>query len=391
MTLTQLQAITGTLSITIDGSVKTAASLNLSAATSFSNAATIIGTALSLSGGQTCAYNSTFSAFVITSGTSGASSTITVATGTTSAALALTVATGVTLSQGDLADTPSTAMNTVVASTQNWATYTTTWEPITADKLSFGLWTSQSNQRYTYIAWDTDANAIVANASTTFGAQVFAAAYDGVVPIYRDVNVAAFLMGAVASVDFTRTNARVTFAFKSQSGLTATVTDQQQASNLLGNGYNYYGAYATANDQFTFLYNGQISGKWKFIDPYVDQIYLNSQFQLALLSLLTSAGSVPYTQAGNDLIRAACMDPINQGLNSGIIRAGVPLSAQQAALVNSAAGASIDGVLTERGWYLQILLASAQTRGTRSSPPMTFWYTDGGAVQSINLASIDVL
>jgi hypothetical protein len=85
------------------------------------------------------------------------------------------------------------------------------------------------------------------------------------------------------------------------------------------------------------------------------------------------------------------MDPINQGLNSGIIRAGVPLSAQQAALVNSAAGASIDGVLTERGWYLQILLASAQTRGTRSSPPMTFWYTDGGAVQSINLASIDVL
>ena len=40
MTLAQLQALTGTLTFTVGGSVKTSSAINLSAATSFSNAAT---------------------------------------------------------------------------------------------------------------------------------------------------------------------------------------------------------------------------------------------------------------------------------------------------------------------------------------------------------------
>ena len=63
-----------------------------------------------------------------------------------------------------------------------------------------------------------------------------------------------------------------------------TVTDQQIAANLLANGYSFYGSYATANDQFNFLYNSQMSGKWKWLDTFVDQVHLNSQFQLALIS-----------------------------------------------------------------------------------------------------------
>jgi hypothetical protein len=82
------------------------------------------------------------------------------------------------------------------------------------------------------------------------------------------------------------------------------------------------------------------------------------------------------------------MDPILAALNFGAIRGNVPLSSSQAAQVNNAAGTKIDTVLSSRGWYLQILPATAQVRAARGTPPMTFLYMDGGSVQAINLASI---
>jgi hypothetical protein len=84
------------------------------------------------------------------------------------------------------------------------------------------------------------------------------------------------------------------------------------------------------------------------------------------------------------------MDPITAALNFGAIRANVPLSASQIAQVNNAAGTKIDTVLSSRGWYLQILPATAQVRAARGTPPMSLWYMDGGSVQAITLASIVV-
>lgn len=89
--------------------------------------------------------------------------------------------------------------------------------------------------------------------------------YDGVMCVYNTKELAAFVLGTVAFIDFTRTNGRITAAFKSQSGFVPTVTDQQTAANLLANGYSFYGSYATANDQFNFLYDGNLPGKWKWL------------------------------------------------------------------------------------------------------------------------------
>jgi hypothetical protein len=266
----------------------------------------------------------------------------------------------------------------------------TVFEPVTADKTLFAEWTNDQNQRFAYIVWDTDGQAIVNGSTTCFGALAKAAEYDGVVPVYNTAELAAFVLGAVASIDFSRTNARITAAFKSQSGLTVTVSDQQIATNLLANGYSFYGSYATANDGFVFLYNGQMTGKWKWLDTFVNQVYLNSQFQLALMSLLTTVKSIPYNEAGYSLIRAAMQDPINQMLNFGGIRSGIDLSEQQASIVNSEAGRDVAPIIEADGYYLQVLDPGAQVRGNRGTPVVNFWYTDGGAVQRINVASIDI-
>lgn len=389
MTLAQLQALSGILTVTMNGTVKTSTSINLATATSFSDAATKI--AAGFTGGPTVTWDAIKSVFILTSTTTGGASTMTEATGTLSAGLKLTSATGMLLSQGDDVDTPATCMDMVKSKTQNWVDFMTIWEPVTADKTNFAVWTNAQNQRYAYIVWDTDAQAIVNGSTTCFGAVAKSLGYDGVVPVYNTKELAAFVLGSVASIDFSRTNGRITAAFKSQPGFTATVTDQQIAANLLANGYSFYGAYSTANDNFNFLYNGQMTGKWKWLDTFVDQVYLNSQFQLALLSLLTSVKSIPYNESGYSLIRAAMIDPISQALNFGSIRTGITMSAQQKAVVNQAAGMDVSTIIEQQGYFLQILDPGAQVRGNRGTPVINFFYTDGGAVQKITVASIDIM
>jgi hypothetical protein len=385
-----LQTYTGTLTIMVDGTSITSSTINLATATSYSSAATLISAGFT-GGKPVVTWNSNLQAFVATSTTTGATSTITFASGTLAANLKLTSATGAILSQGCVADTPATAMARVVAATQNWVSFTTMWEPVTADKTAFAVWANGKNQRYLYVAYDSDGQATVQGSTTCFGVLAKTAAYDAVACLYSGIDKAVFTMGAIAAIDFTRTNGRATMAFKSQSGLTADVTDETVAATLLANGYSFYGTYATANDTFTWLYNGQISGKWKWIDTYVNQVWFNSELQLALMTLLAAIKSIPYNQAGYDQIRAAMMDPITAMKNFGGIRAGISLSNSQKAQINSAAGADIDSTLTSQGYYLQILDPGATVRANRGTPVINLWYTDGGAVQKISVASIDVM
>ncbi|WP_233234495.1 DUF3383 domain-containing protein [Bordetella sp. LUAb4] len=386
--LAQLQALSGTLTVEVDGAAKTSSAIDLSTATSFSNAATLI--ADGFTSGVAVSYDAQLAAFVLSSSTTGVASTIDYASGTLAAGLKLTSATGAVLSQGSAAGEADVSLPAIAQISQNWAGFMTMFEPDTDTKLAFATWTNAQDNRYAYIGWDTDAQATVEDSTECWGAQVKDAGYSGIVCVYKSIEHAAFLLGAIASIDFDRSNGRITLAFKGQSGLTATVTDATTASTLIANGYNFYGDYATANDRFRFLYPGQISGEFDWIDSYVNQIWLNSAFQQALMTLLTNVPSVPYDTAGYTLIEQACMDPINAALNFGAVRAGVTLSALQAAEVNNQAGVDISSTLQTRGWYLQIKDASAQVRAARQSPSMTFWYMDGQAVQQLELASIAV-
>lgn len=340
-------------------------------------------------------YSSLSGSFVVTSGITGALSTIAFATGTIAAGLKLTAVTGAVTSQGAAAASPGAFMDSIVNITQDWATFMTIFNPDQSgntNKLAFANWTSQQDDRYGYVCWDNDASpTVTVPAVSSLGYLIGQADDSGTFPIYApDATLAAFTCGAVASIDFTETNGRTTLAFRSQAGLLASVTDQTTFNNLIANGYNAYGAFATANDQFVFMYPGLVSGPFEWMDSYVNQIWLNNNFQLSLMVLLTQAKSIPYNAAGRALIEASLADPINAGLNFGAFRSGVTLSASQIAEVNAAAGANIAGTLSTQGWYLQVGDANPTVRQARGSPPCTFWYVDGESVQSIDLASIEL-
>lgn len=344
-------------------------------------------------------YDSVAGGFVITSGVIGAASSVAFATGTASADLFLTQATGAILSQGADGTTPAAFMAGITQITQNWATFMTIFDPDggsgSAQKQAFAAWVNSTNKRYAYIAWDTDITPTESNdATSSFGNIIKDANSDGTCAIYQPPGgtttpeqIAAFICGAAASIDFQQTNGRITFAFRGQDGLVAGVTTATIASNLIANGYNFYGAYATAAQQFLEFQNGTVSGEFEWLDSYINQIWLNNQLQLALMELLQNINSVPYNAAGYELIKAACLDPINQALNFGAIRAGVTLSALQIAQINSAAGLKASDTLQLQGWYLQVKDATPQVRQARQSPPINFWYMDGESVQVIELTS----
>jgi hypothetical protein len=312
--------------------------------------------------------------------------------------------------------TPAGWLDLIVRKTQNWACFATAFEPDAinpatglrnnAVKQQFAAWTNAQQNNYMYVCWDNDATAAgpASGGSGSLARILDTALTSGTAPIYSPLlaadgvtsgvttgrNLAMFMMGVVAAIDFNRLNGRKTLAFRGATGITPDITDGGIAKNLEANKYNYYGIWTTANDLFRFLYPGVVSGPYKWIDSYINQIWMNNGFQLALMELLTTVGSIPYNQVGYTMIKAACQDVINRALNFGAIRTGVTLSQAQINEVNNMAGVAIDGILNSQGYYLQVSDADPQVRANRGTPPCTFWYMDGGSVQRITLASVMV-
>jgi hypothetical protein len=265
------------------------------------------------------------------------------------------------------------------------------FEPDTDDKLTFAEWVQTTGDRYVYVAWDSDSAVIEGADPTSFGALCVEDELDGICPIYDPTgDIAAFVCGTIASIDFAATQGRITFAFKSQAGLSATIDNETDAAYAVENGYNYYGAFATANDRFVNFQRGSTPGAWAWLDSYVNQIWLTNALQLAFMNVLTSMNSIPYNQAGYGILRTAALDPIQSALNAGVIQPGVDLSNAQRAAINTSVGADAASVIEASGWFLDIQPASPQQRANRASPPMTLYYTDGGSVQEIELSSIEV-
>lgn len=348
----------------------------------------------------TVAFDSTSGGFVVTSGITGAASTIAFATGSAAAPLLLTSATGAVTSQGSAALTPATFMNSLIVTNSAFANFMSIFDPDGGGgntvKQQFAAWKGTQNNRFSYFCWDPDASpAASSNAASSLG-QILKGNNDsgtllvwegGGILTTQDTGLCAFALGMAASINYNQTNGRVTFAFKSQPGLTANVTDPTTAGNLAANGYCFYGAYASATSSFVWFQNGQITGPFLWADSFQTQIWLNTFFQAQLLSLFQNSLSVPFTVAGVGLIQQTCQTVIQAGLVFGAFAPNT-LTPGQIAQVNAQAGANIATSLQAQGYYLQVNLPSQTVQAARGPWSIIFWYIDRNSVQSINLSSV---
>lgn len=384
--IADLKLITGSLSLVVDGVVKDA-TVNLSTANSYSDAAALIATALTLP----CIYQSVTKSFKITSGTSGDTSTISFASGDIAAKLMLTQATGAVLNNHTMPDTPITAAQNALNFTQNFVNFTYAGSLFDESTLKeFALWITQQNDRFKLYTWGLDPVAI-GQSGASFGEWAMENT-SGIVPVYGGFDKVAFFCGVSASINYGEANGRTTTAFRTQEGLIADVTNLADAETLVKNGYTFYGAWATANDRFQMGGNGAVSGKFEWIDNFDFQVFLNSQFQLAFVNMLRAIKSVPYTTTdGVPIVRTYAQDPIGQGVNFGGIRAGVNLSEAQKLQVNLEAGSNNAAKqLFTKGWALSVTLPDSQARVARKSFLIKFFYTDGSSMQKLEMTSTNV-
>lgn len=387
MTLTQLKALSGSLSVSIDGVVKAAASISLSTATSFSDAAAKISTALS----ATVIFNTQIQAFEVRSTTTGATSTLDYATGTLAPLIGLTQATGALLDNVTTIDTATSAMTRVTGNTLDFSTISYTTEFTRTWWETMAQWVTAQNHRYWFPVYGKEATALIAGSTANFASWVKENAIADITPLYGTIQHAALAAGYAAGLDFTALNGRTTLDFRTQSGLAASVTDDNNAKALEANGYMFYGAYATAKERFVFFRNSVVSGDFKWADTYLNQVYFNSQLQLAQLSMLVATKSISYNTAGKSIVRAWCQDPIDEMLNFGGIQKNITLSSSQKIQINTIAGFDAATQVFSNGYALVIQDATAAIREARGSFPMSLFYTDGGSLHTINLTSYTVL
>lgn len=384
--LNTLKAITsGSLTITVDGTEIELTSIDLSSAVSMSSVASTIQTALQVElASTTCVWDSDFQAFVITSPTTGADSSVSLASGDVAVAMGLDAG---TISKGSVAVDLAGSMDNAVKVQSNFWSFMPVWEETSSEALELAGWCNTQGVRFLYAMVDKDASAKTSGA-VTLASQV--KDMYGVCAVYNTKELGAFVMGVGASLNPQVAEGRKTWAFR-QGGVGATCDDKNEAPVLLANGYNFYGSYANAANNFNFFYNGSVSGSAKWLDTYYGQLFIKDGLQNAWLTALSNANTLPYNASGYGVLSAAALDVINIAVSAGFIRQGVALSNAQKAQVTQEAGLDISSALETQGWYLQILNPSASVREERGTPIVNFWYVDGGSIQRIQGTSTVLL
>lgn len=394
-TLAALQAVTdGAMDIDVDGTTVSLSSVDFSADTSLSDVAATLTTAFSSA--ATVTYSSFTGAFQITSNTVGATSSVSFATAPASgtdlsALLNLTQAAGAIVSPGVAAMSVAENMSAVRTFSDNWVTFTSIYTPTDSEILALAAWAAGMGVDYLYVPWSTDAELLDPNSVSSIAAQLTAANAAATAGVYGSYAYAAFVMGAAASIDWDRINGVINFAHKGQSGLAPNVTDGQTAQALIKQNWSFYGNYATRNDNFYLFFPGVMFGQYGFIDPYINAIWLKNVIQVSCMAGLAASGRVPYNDAGYALIRAWLVDPVNRALRNGTIDAGVTLSESQKAQLIQEAGEDISEELFTNGFVIRIDDPGASVRVNRESPTISLWYTYGGGVNRLEIASTAIL
>lgn len=391
--LEDLKSFTGPISINVDGVVKTASDVDLSKANSFSGAAAILSKALDV----TVSYSVSTASFVVTSSKIDNSSSVDFAAGGLATSLRLTQAEQAIKSPAVINPTVKSLLDKLRAQSQQFCTVFLSWIPDQTEAMNFSQWadTAQPKNQVAVIINDNSKSAITLQTGTSLGEKIAVKQYNNTILVYDNFSLCAALSGFAASLDTDQENGRHTAAFRRNSEVTPNVIEENEAKALEANGYNYYGYYANAfqNEDLRFVFPGVISGEYTNYDSWICQVYIYRRFQQAFSNLLLNTPQIPYNADGQGLISACMVDAINGMLKFGAIRSGVTLTQSQHKYLKSV-GLSKDNInsIYSKGYVYIIGMnaVSGEDRAKGKSPPIAFFYTDGGSVRRINMTATEI-
>lgn len=413
--LQQFQTITdGTLVISIGGVTYNISGMDFTEAQSFSAISSIMQTKIQAAAASvpavaqaTVTYNAQLQAFTITAGATDSTGAVGYATdgdfgGTDVAPIfGFREVDGAVISKVQTsAITQAQFMDNLVQQSKNWITFAKLWQQTDAaeeitENLGFSAWTNAQGVRYVYMEYDTNPVDKDANSNADFASQLKAAGYAGTVPNFGDSGLAAFAMGTIAAINFDLTGGRITLAYKRQAGQPITVNNDADYITLAGNnkenfgkGYNVYVQDSTANDLFTAYQRGTISGKYKFADAYVNHVWFNDRVQVRLRNWIGNKNAAPFNQSSYTEMLSVIKPDIDAALNAGVINTGIDLDPDMINTIIAETGVQdVAAALFNQGWFYYCPAATSTQRANRGPVMPRIYYTDGGAIQSIDLYS----
>lgn len=367
------QLTEGAFDITIDGSVVNVTGVNLASEVNLNGVAAKVTAALQSKG--TCTWNG--QQFIISSATTGESSSVTAPTSTTlSQALGIdTVATGVA---GAKAETLEEAFLALMDS-PSWYSAILAADAEEDDILSVAALIEAAAPSRVLAITVQDTQELVSGADT-LGFKLSERSLQHTLVVYSTSSAyaAASVVGRMSTVDFQGSNTTITLKFKQLPGISPEYLTTSQANALQEKHINVFAAYE--NDT-SILQEGVMSGGW-YIDERQGLDWLQNQVETDLWNLLyTSTTKVSQDERGATTIISTINGSLDIGVRNGLIAPGV--------WNGDSFGALARGDTLSTGYYVYMVPLDEQSqadREARKAPPVQIAVKLAGAIHSIDVA-----
>lgn len=321
---------TGSMKISVDGTLRTLTAMDFSGATNLNGVASIVQAKLVTAGatGATVKWDGISYRFDVTSGTTGTSSAVSYGAAHTSGTdvsdlLGLTTGRAQVPLNGQLAETLAQAVAALADVSSEWyaLTVATATPPTTLQHLSASALVEGMSRRRMYGITTQDTACLDQTRSDDVMSQAKALGYKRTVIQYsswRPDAVVSFI-GRAMTVNFNASNTMITLKFKEEPGVVAENLSQTQADAIDKKNGNVFVNYqnGTAIIQQGVMSAGNFFDEIHGTDWYVDYVQTN-----LYNTLRQSPTKVPQTDAGMNLLKNVMNRSAQQGVNNGLFAPG---------------------------------------------------------------------
>ncbi len=362
----------GAFDITIDGSVVHVTAVDLSAQVNLNGVASQVTAALQSKGA--CTWNG--SQFVITSVTSGTTSTVTNAT-ETELTKALGLASGTTAVGGAPAETLPEAIAALI-DYPSWYMAVLA-APAESDAIVSAAQTIEAaNPRRLFAITTQDTTCLNPQDTSSVGYLLSQAGLQRTLWVYSSSSpyAAASVLGRMSTVNFGGSNTTITLKFKQLPGIAPENLTLSQANAISGNNGNVFVAY---DNDTSILQEGIMAGGW-YIDERQGLDWLENYVATAVWNLLYGAGKVGQDEVGSTELVATVSQALEQGVTNNLISPGV--------WNGSGFGALSRGDTLSTGYYVYIQPMAEQSqadREARKAPPIQCAVKLTGAIHFVDV------
>jgi len=378
----------GTFGLTLAGTTQTVGPVNLSTATSLSDVATLIQTAIRAETGPAfvgavVTYNATRKSFDLVSGTVGAGNVI-VTAGSPDLSVPLGWTTGAIFADGAASETITQTLTRSADISTNFASYLFQRALSTTEHAESAAWNDTQNVSYIYLVPTNSATA-AATSAALLPISGSAVTLSNLATEYPEMAPGMVL----AATDYAKVNAVENYMYQTFS-LTPSVQTNADADLYDALRINYYGRTQTAGQSIDLYQRGVMMGGAQDpvdINVYANEIWLKDAMTAQIMSLLMNLNRVPANSRGRAIMLAGMQSVISRATRNGVISVGKLLDTTQKLYIGQVTGDDLAWRQVERiGYWIDCVMQSYVTVDGRTEykAVYTLIYAKDDAVRKVS-------